>query len=287
MWKWCTAVMKTDPQWLTVCTWLKWHKSMEQGLDFGGLAAIRRGVNGPGGHALPEPMPSPPDHAAGGEQWKSLPKGPQACLQVLRWMLLQAHSWRQAAPSGTHSYTQGCPRSSCFLGMWVAWMCRLQCLPSYVGTRDQDRARDGMRTKELAFHKPPRAGTEPKESEKHIECSLLGCYEGVLVKEGRCILFSSLMYNLIHGPPLIFLPPIPSCPSWRLSWVPSLKTQPNLNPIELSASQIQWSRMWAGEFWWHLVKHLHRPRGASWLSGTQKVSQVPPGLQTWKLFWFT
>lgn len=51
-------------------------------------------------------------------------------------------------------------------------MCWLQYLPSYVGMRDQDRARDGkrreVRTKELAFHKPPRAGTEPKEFETLI-----------------------------------------------------------------------------------------------------------------------
>ena len=65
---------------------------MEQGLDFGGLAAIRGGVYGPGGRALPEPMLSPPDRAADGEHWKPLPKGPQACLQVLRWMLLQVPS---------------------------------------------------------------------------------------------------------------------------------------------------------------------------------------------------
>lgn len=61
------------------------------------------------------------------------------CLQVPHWLLLQA------TPSGTHSFTQRCPRSGCFLGTWMAWKCWLECLPSYVGRKDQARARDGKR----------------------------------------------------------------------------------------------------------------------------------------------
>ena len=57
------------------------------------------------------------------------------------------------------------------------------------------------------------AGTESNGLGKLIlNVAFLGCYEGIFVNERRCILFSSLMYNLVHVPPLIFLPHFPSCP---------------------------------------------------------------------------
>lgn len=81
----------------------------------------------------------PLDHAPGrGAREFSAHVAP-ACLRARHWPLLQAHS-----PSDMHLYIQGCPRNSCLPGMLGDLVCRQQKL-SYMGMRDQDRARGGMR----------------------------------------------------------------------------------------------------------------------------------------------
>ena len=62
----------------------------------------------------------------------------------------------------------------------MAWKCWLECLPSYVGRKDQATARDGKRREVWA-----RKLAQNPMSLGNTECGLLGCYEGILVKERR------------------------------------------------------------------------------------------------------
>lgn len=139
--------------------------------------------------------PCPPaDHAPG--RSKEI-----LCLQVLHWLLLQA------TPSGTHSFTQRCPRNGCFLGTRMAWKCWLSVCPHTSAGRT--RLELGWR-EEGGGGKG--AGTESNKLGKLILNVAFWAVMKAFVNKRRCILFSSLMYNLIHVPPLIFLPQFPSCP---------------------------------------------------------------------------